>query len=349
MWLLAIGICVGLTLIGLLSSPSPASAQRCETWPANLSPATRGPDGYTMILRINEPENVNKYSQTIRSQLRDRDIFMVNTRYKGSSPETWAEIVRRLNINFPCNRIIALNGLHRNATKAGYMFALANDPSLWGLSIDWESMDWIQSRQMHRTTPAWTVHFGTSKGRIARRLNRIGKHSTDRVGEPGLRTGVVPAWYGDWDYGLLGKKADDSNFARKSGRRGFQIVQSQGFCSNENQGTYAPAMRDIISQYLPAPRVRKIKNSKGKVIRVKKIKVRPRGALAALAGEISFTTTPNQNANMPVRSVGVRAASKCTRAAIRTGVRTYLYWAHPNAIDAFLDTPRICKIRRPCS
>lgn len=346
--IVATGVGIAMALLLCLSLPASASAARCEDWPTNLSPGAKGADGYTMILRVNEPDNVNRYFETVRNQLRDRDIFMVNTRYKGSNPETWAEIVHRINVNFPCNRIIALNGLHRNASKPGYMFALANDPTVWGLSIDWEAMDWTQSQRMHRSTPAWTTHFPTSRSRITRRLNRIGKFSTDRVGEPGLRTGVVPAWYGDWDYGLLGKKADDSNFARKDERRGFQIVQSQGFCSNEDQSTYAPALNDLISQYYPAPRIRKIRDKKGKVIKTKKIPVPPRGIIGTLAGEISFTTTPNPNTDQPVRSVGVRAASRCTRLGLGTGVRAFLYWAHPTAIDALMESPRICRIRKPC-
>lgn len=346
--LAAAGICLGAIGDPARSQAAQTSGNRCEEWPKTLTPGQGGAKGFTMILRINQPENVTEYAKKVKKQLRDQDIFLVNTRFKGSTPEIWAEIVRRLNAEFPCNRIIALNGLHTDPTRRGYSYALANDPSVWGLSLDWESMDWAQAQFVHRSTPSWTDDFGTSRDRISRRLRKVGEYSAEQVGSPGLRTGLVPAWYPGWDYGMLGKTADHSNFARKQDRRGFQIVQSQGFCGNSDQSGYGAAMQGLLDQYFPPPKIKKIRNKKGKVIRKKKIPVPPRGVVEALAGEISFSTTPNENADMPVKSVSVGSASKCTLAGLKADVRAYLYWAHPGSVDSLLETRRICKIRKPC-
>jgi len=342
------GICLGLLCDPARAAGAESAGDRCDAPPKTLAPAESGAKSFTMILRVNQPENVDEYARKVRKQLRDQDIFMVNTRFKGSTPEVWAEIVHRLTIEFPCNRIIALNGLHLDPTRRGYSYALAHDPSVWGISLDWESMDWAQAQSIHRSTPSWTTDFGISRERISRRLHKAGEFSAEQLGEPGLRTGIVPAWYPGWDYGMLGKTADNSNFNRKDDRRGFQIVQSQGFCSNSDQSGYGTAMQGLLDQYFPPPKIKKIRNEKGKVIRKKKIPIPPRGVTEALAGEISFSTTPNENADMPVKSVSVGSASKCTIAGLRADVRAYLYWAHPGSIDSLLETRRICKIRNPC-
>jgi hypothetical protein len=351
---LAAAFALAVISLGQLGEPARgqaavAAGNKCEEVPKTLAPAASDAKSYTMILRVNQPENVTEYAKKVRKQLRDQDIFLVNTRFKGSTPEIWAEIVRRISTEFPCNRIIALNGLHLDPNRRGYSYALAHDPSVWGISLDWESMDWAQAQSIHRSIPSWTEDFTASRDRISRRLHRVGQYSADQVGEPGLRTGVVPAWYPGWDYGMLGKTTDRTNFTRKENRRGFQIVQSQGFCSNSDQSGYGVAMRSLLDQYFPPPKIKKIRNAKGKVIRKKKIPVPPRGVTEALAGEISFSTTPNENADMPVKSVSVGSASKCTLAGLKADVRAYLYWAHPGSIDSLLETRRICKIRNPCS
>ena len=51
---------------------------------------------------------------------------------------------------------------------------------------------------------------------------------------------------------------------------------------------------------------------------------------------------------MPVKSVSVGTASKCTVVGLKTDVHAYLYWAHPGSVDSLLETPRLCKIRKPC-
>jgi hypothetical protein len=342
------GLCLGLFGDPARAEAAAASGDRCDALPKTLSPEGSGAKSYTMILRINQPENVTEYAKKIRKQVRDQDIFLVNTRFKGSTPEVWAEIVHRITSDFPCNRIIALNGLHTDPTRRGYSYALANDPSVWGISLDWELMDWAQAQSIHRSTPSWTEDFATSRDRISRRLHRVGEFSAEQVGEPGLRTGIVPAWYSGWDYGMLGKTTDQTNFTRKTDRRGFQIVQSQGFCSNSDQAGYGSAMQGLLDQYFPPPKIKKIRNKKGKVIRKKKIHIPPRGVAEALAGEISFSTTPNENSDMPVKSVSVGTASKCTVVGLKTDVHAYLYWAHPGSVDSLLETPRLCKIRKPC-
>jgi hypothetical protein len=183
-------------------------------------------------------------------------------------------------------------------------------------------------------------------GRIGKRLARLGGASKAALGNPGLRTGIVPALYPNWDFGLIARVADRRNMSRRKGRRGFQIVQTQGYCSTSGPADFAAITNALFRQYRPKRRVKKIKRH-GKVRKVT-VKVKPRGAIGNLALEVSFSDTPDPNDSRPVARITPGAASKCTRAGLKRGVGAVLYWAHPGSIRALLNTPRICALRPPC-
>jgi hypothetical protein len=350
--LLTAGV-VGFTLLG----QAPASAgpgTGCDPVPHTLSPKLNGPKSYTMLLRINKDKNIDDYanpdSETggLRERIRDRDIFVINTRDKGSTPEEWVALAERLSLEFPCNRIISLNGLALDPTLPGYQFALTNNPEIWALALDWESGDWTDGRKQDPAIPPWTSSFGMTRGRIAKRLSLLGGSSDDELGPPGRRTGVVPAYYSAWDYGLIAKTADRRNHLRKERRPGLQMVQSQGYCTDDGPESFRGLANHLILQYRPRPRVKKIRNKKGKVIKKFKVKVKPRAVVDNLAMEISFSNTPDPSDPRPVASVPPGAAGKCTRVGLKRGVGAFLYWAHEDSIRALLNTPRICALRPPC-
>ncbi len=72
----------------LASGVSPAQPDACATPRYLLSPKGGPGARFTMLIRINKPTNVNAYArlQSTYGQLRPRDIFVVNTRWKGSNP-----------------------------------------------------------------------------------------------------------------------------------------------------------------------------------------------------------------------------------------------------------------------
>jgi hypothetical protein len=354
---LAAALLCAAVLAVLLFSQAPASAgpgSECVPAPNTLSPKVKSAiKRYTMLLRINKDKNIDAYANPdpttggLRKRIRDRDIFVVNTRDEKSTPEDWVALTERLRHEFPCNRIITLNGLAFDPTRPGYMFALTNNPGIWGLSLDWESGDWNQGHKQNPAVPPWSDAFGTTRGRIAKRLSALGAASDDELGPPGRRTGVVPAFY-SWDYGLIAKTADRRNAMRKKNRPGFQFVQTQGYCSPSGPSGFYSIADHLVLQYRPKPRIKKIRNKKGKVIKRIKIRIEPRASVSNLAMEISFSNTPDPSDPRPVASLAPGAASKCTRAGLKRGVSAFLYWAHEDSIRALLNTPRICALRPPC-
>ena len=221
-------------------------------------------------------------------------------------------------------------------------------PGIWGLSLDWESGDWNQGHKQNPAVPPWSDAFGTTRGRIAKRLSALGAASDDELGPPGRRTGVVPALYSGWDYGLIAKTADRRNALRKENRPGFQFVQTQGYCSPSGPTAFHSIADRLILQYRPKPKIKKIRNKKGKVIKRIKIEIEPRASVRNLAMEISFSNTPDPSDPRPVASLAPGPASKCTRTGLKRGVSAFLYWAHEDSIRALLNTPRICALRPPC-
>jgi hypothetical protein len=339
---------VGLSLLaGSEASAGPGSA--CVAAPSSLSPKGKPPKRYTMLLRVNKLTNVDEYANAdpatggLKPRIRDRDIFVINTRFDGSTPNEWVQIADALRGSFPCNRIVALNGLAPDPTKPGYSGALANYPGLWGLSIDWEQDDWNQGRKQSPGIPPWTNSFRKSLGRIGKRLNQLGAASQKAIGAPGRRTGIVPAYYSAWDYGLVARTADRRNQKRKKGRRGFQVVQSQGYCLPSGPGAFHAITDRLFEQYRPKPKIKK-KRVNGKVRKVK-VKVKPRGKINTLALEISFSNTPDPSDPRPVASLPPGAAGKCTRISLKRGGGAYLYWAHPDSIRALLNTKHVCPLR----
>jgi hypothetical protein len=346
--LTALAVGVGL-LAGSSASAGPAAG--CAPPLPNLSPKGKPGKRYTMLLRVNKLTNVSEYANAdpatggLKPRIRARDIFLINTRYKGSTPTEWEQIADALRGSFPCNRIVALNGLAPDPTQPGYSGALASHPGLWALSIDWESGDWNQGRKQNPAIPPWTDAFRMSLGRIGKRLNQLGATSVAATGAPGRRVGVVPAYYSTWDYGLIARTTDRRNAARKKGRRGFQVVQTQGYCLPSGPGAFHGITDRLIEQYRPKPRIKK-KRIRGK-LRKFKVKVKPRGLVNTLALEISFSNTPDPSDPRPVASLAPGAAGKCTRISLKRGGGAYLYWAHPDSIRALLNTAHLCSLRPP--
>jgi hypothetical protein len=83
---LAAAFALAVLSLGQLGEPArgqaaAAAGNKCGAVPKTLAPAPKGAKSYTMILRVNQPENVTEYAKKVRKQLRDQDIFLVNTRF----------------------------------------------------------------------------------------------------------------------------------------------------------------------------------------------------------------------------------------------------------------------------
>lgn len=317
------------------TSPAPEAAAQggvCASQLQKLSPKGGAAQRFTLLLRVNKESNVDTYASSgvsaggLRSRINDRDVFVVNTRFKGGTPEEHDAIVARLRQRFPCNRIFALNGLGADPSQPGYIYALS-DAGLSAVLLDWERSDWDQARAISPSTPPWSDRFKVARKRIGKRVALV---------LPGARSGVVPAYYSDWDYGLLGRTIDRRSAAAGRGL-GFQPVQTQGACAAGGRAFKTLTDR-LLLQYRPKPR----KTKKGK-----RRKVRPRANVRNLGLEVSFSTTPDPDDSRPIASVAAGLASKCTRAGLKRGGGAFLYWATPESVGALLDRRRICVLRPP--
>ena len=324
-----------VALVAGPTSRAPEAAAQggvCGPQLRKLSPKGKAAERYTLLLRVNKASNVDTYASSgvstggLRNRIRDRDIFLVNTRFKGATPAENDAIVARLRQRFPCNRIFALNGLGADPSQPGYIHALA-DAGLSAILLDWERGDWDQARAISPSIPPWSTGFKVSRKRIGQRVSLV---------LPGTRAGVVPAFYSHWDYGLIGRTIDRRSAAAGRGL-GFQPVQTQGACAAGGRAFKALTGR-LLLQYEPKPR----KTKKGK-----RKKVRPRANVRNLGLEVSFSTTPDPDDSRPIASVAPGLASKCTRAGLKRGGGAFLYWATPDSVGALLDKRRICVLRPP--
>src|SRR5687767_1916545 len=89
----------------------------CAPQPTGFSPNGVAATRFTMLVRINQIENVNTYvnfnSATggLGGRIRPQDVFVINTRFEKSIPANWVQMADMLRAAFPCNRIVALNGM----------------------------------------------------------------------------------------------------------------------------------------------------------------------------------------------------------------------------------------------
>ncbi len=326
----------------MLGAPPSVTAARphCAPRPKALAPSGVAVRRFTMLLRVNKLENVAQYAATearggLRERIRDRDVFLVNTRFDGSPAAEWASLVAALRTSFPCNRVIALNGLGSTPGLPGYWQALAGDPRVHALMLDWEPGDW--ARDSSPSTPPWDYGFKLSRARIAERLGPLARSVAALIGAGARPVGLVPGVYHGWNYGLIAKTIDDSNRAVAPERDGFQAVQSQRLCKAGSRSFGEEVLR-IRRQY-------QVWALNGRAPR--KARPKQKANPLSLGFEVSFSDTPDPHAPLPVQSVGPDLAASCTLAGLAHGAGAFLYWAHPDSIRALLERPAICRLRPP--
>src|SRR3954469_24595447 len=177
----AVALIAGIVLLAALliagrsADPDPAAAAKastgCPPAPFGLAPGGSGPNRFTMMIRINTQGNVDTYTKPdggMGNRLRPQDIFVLNTRFGGSgsfpamTPTVAADLSSQLRAAFPCNRIIALNGLSFDPAVAGYAFTGIDDPDVFAILSDFEQGDWNGGRGTDPTRPPWNSKFATA-------------------------------------------------------------------------------------------------------------------------------------------------------------------------------------------
>jgi hypothetical protein len=353
----ALSAALALAAVAVLPAADPAPAKAAARKSANpacgpqlgtLYPTAPQADRFTMVIRINKFNDIETYANSdeatggLRPRLRDRDVFLINTRFQDSGAASEQKIATELRKQFPCNRIFALNGLSTNpANITGYMFSLVGAPQVAGVLLDWEMLDWNNARSTDPGLPAWEDAFAPMlkrlKGRLALLANAISGAGS------GQQLGLVPFARDDWNLGMMARKIDRQSARVVPGRRGLQSSQTQKSCQTGAGAGMRTTVKGLFTQYKGA-NFKKIKPKK-KGAKPTFRRLRPNTQKLNLGVQVSFTSTPTPGAPDPVKSVGPAQAADCTVNAIFQKAGAILYWAWPKDMDALLADPRICAMR----
>jgi hypothetical protein len=313
-----------------------------------LYPTAPQADRFTMVIRINRFNDIETYANSdeatggLRPRLRDRDVFLINTRFQDTDDATEQKIAAELRRQFPCNRIFALNGLSTNpGNTTGYMFSLVGAPQVSGVLLDWEQIDWNNARSTDPGLSPWEDAFNPMLKRLKGRLALLANGITGAGS--GQQLGLVPFARDDWNLGMMARTVDRQSTRVVAGRRGLQSSQTQKSCQTGAGTGMRTTVKSLFTQYKNA-NFRKIKpKKKGAKPTFKRLK--PKTQKLNLGVQVSFTSTPVSGAPDPVKSVGPSQAADCTVNAIFQKAGAILYWARPQDMDALFADPRVCALR----
>jgi hypothetical protein len=360
---LAIGVALlALVLVGGRSAaPSTAQAQvSCPAQPRGLSPASSGPQGFTMLIRINTQGNVDTYTKPdggMAGRIRPQDVFVLNSRFTGSgqfpamTSGVAAGLAAGLRASFPCNRIIALNGMSFDGTQAGYAFTGIDDPNVFALVTDYEQADWNSGRVTDPGRPPWATNF--KKAFPLLRGWNFGFSSTvasNPVGA-GKRTGLAPQENAAWNFGQIAQNLNKQNSRLGDTKLGPMSVQTQDSCADAGSGGFGSRAKQLRLQYAFKFITRKV-HVKGKRKKVKKtfrlpIKKKGKPLLSNTAMEISFTDSPEASASQAILSTSAAQAAACVAPAMKQGVGAFFFFASDDSMRLLFQQPAINALRPP--
>jgi hypothetical protein len=357
-----------LLIAGRSAAPDPASAAKaaagCPTPPYGLAPDGPSATRFTMMIRINTQGNVNTWTQFntdpthegLAPYVRPQDIFVLNTRFTGSAfpamtPAVAAGLSSQLRATFPCNRIIAMNGMNFDPTLAGYAYTGIDDPNVFAVLTDFEQDDWNSGRATDPSRPPWNNKFATTFPRIkAWDLGLASTVAANPLGA-GKRTGLVPQDLGDWNYGQVAQDLNKKNVRLGSRKLGPQAVQTQDTCADGGAAGFGARAKALRMQYTFKFITKKIR-VKGKKKKVTKtirlpLKKKAKPVMSNLAMELSFTDSPQASASQAILSTSATLAASCVPPALKQGVGAFFLFAAEDGMRLFLQQPQIAPLRPP--
>jgi hypothetical protein len=335
------------------ASPSTAAAQ-VGTCPAfsSLAPAGPGTTRFTMMIRINQQVNVNTWTNFdsatggLGGRVRQQDIFVINTRYETTTPSVAETLANNLRATFPCNRIVALNGMGLDPNLPGYAFSLASNSGVSAIFTDFEPMDWNDAPR-----PPWSFVYRKVLKRIKGFTGTVTNALAANPLGAGKLTGLAPIENSTWNFGEIAQVLDKRN-TRLGLKLGPQSVQTQDYCANGGPTAFAQRVKSLRDQYKYRTIIRKVKKRlpNGKV-KKKKIKIRrkikPAGRpnLSNLAVQISFSDTPNPNAGMAITKTAPGTAAACAAAGLKQGGGAFFFFASDDSMRLLFQQPQIAFLR----
>ena len=358
-------IALGAMLLALLlvtgrsTAPPAAQAQvSCPPVPFGLSPTGPGPTRFTMLIRINTEGNVDTYTKPERgmgSRVRPQDIFVLNTRFQGSgqfpamTPTVAADLAADLRATFPCNRIIALNGMSLDPTAAGYAFSLLGDPNTYALLTDFEQGDWDSGRATDPIRPPWDSNFKVALPRI--KAWDFGMTSTAAANPAGAgqRTGLAPQDFSTWNYGQIAQDLNKKNSRLGARKLGPMSVQAQEACASGGIAGFGARAKQLRLQYTFKFITKKIKvpgkkKKRKKTIRLP-LKKKGKPILDNLGMQISFTEITDPSSSMSLLRTSAAQAASCVPPALKQGVGAFFFFASDDAMRLLFQQPQIAGLR----
>src|SRR5262245_1903939 len=361
-----IGLAIGAALLGFLligggpGRPQAAQAQVSCPQPRGLSPAGSGPQSFTMMIRINTQGNVDTYTKPdggMAGRVRPQDIFVLNTRFTGSgqfpamTPDVASQLAAGLRATFPCNRIIALNGMSFDPTQAGYAFSGIADPNVFALLTDYEQADYNQGRATDPGRPPWRTNFPKAFPMLRGWNSGFTATVATNPGGAGKRPGLAPQDVADWNFGQIAQKLNKQNSRLGDRKLGPMSVQTQDACADAGAGRFGGRAKELRLHYTFKFVTRKVKKRvRGKLKRVKRtfrepIKKTGRPVLSNTAMQISFTDTPQASKSQAILSTSAAQAAACVRPAMKQGVGAFFFFASDDSMRLLFQQPQINALR----
>jgi hypothetical protein len=316
-----------------------------------------------MLVRINTQGNVDTYTKPaggMGGRIRPQDIFVLNTRFAGSgqfppmTPSEAADLAAQLRASFPCNRIIALNGLSLDPTQPpGYAYTGIDDPNVYALLTDYEQSDWNAGRVTDPARPPWTNKFKEALPLLKGwNFGLMSTAAANPVGA-GKRTGLAPQDLGTWNYGQIAQDLNKKNLRLGSRKLGPMSIQSQDACAEGAGPGFGARAKQLRLQYTFKFITKKVKVPGKKKKRKKTIreplKKRAKPILDNLAMEISFTDSPEASASQAILSTSAAQAAACVPPALKQGVGAFFFFASDDAMRLLFQQPTINALRPPSS
>jgi hypothetical protein len=284
---------------------------------------------------------------------------VINTRFETTTPAVAAMLATNLRAAFPCNRIIALNGMSFNPAAPGFAYSLLDHPEVYALMTDYEPGDWNLGRSTDPGRPPWNANWSTNfkKGfpKIKQWNGRLATGMASTSAGASKRQGLVPINYSAWNYGQIAQDLDKKSRRLGGAHLGLQSIQTQDPCADGGASAFSGRVKQILDQYkfrfITRTKVimKKGKKVKKKVTIRRKIKAKGRPSLSNLALQISFSDTPSPNGSMALTKTSPGTAAACAQAGLKRGGGAFFFFASDDSMRLLFKQPFFQSLRASAS